>query len=63
MPIEVDTSVLLTRKETAKLLKRHPDTISRYMRRGLLSPVRFGEKGHALFRAEEVEGLVKGERR
>jgi len=61
MPQYVETPLLLTRKETATLLRRSPTTIRLYEKRGLLHPVRFGD-GQPLYRAEDVEALARGQR-
>ena len=61
MPIEVESQLLLTRKETAALLRRCTTTLRRYEIMGLLNPIRFAD-GHPLYRAEEVEAIMRGRR-
>jgi DNA-binding transcriptional MerR regulator len=57
MPMYADTPLLLTRKETATLLRRCSRTVRQYEKRGLLHPVRFAD-GRPLYRAEDVEALI-----
>jgi DNA-binding transcriptional MerR regulator len=60
-PMEKDAPLLLTRTETAELLRRAPRTVRDYELRGFLHPVRFGD-GRPLYHAEEVEALMRGHR-
>ena len=55
-----DTPRLLTRRETAEILRRCPRTVQRYEQAGLLRPVRVGENGRPLYRLENVDALVGG---
>ena len=52
-----DASQLLSRRETANLLRVHPRTILRYERAGLLNPIRLNCRVTRYKRAE-VEQLI-----
>jgi predicted site-specific integrase-resolvase len=54
---------LVRKTEVVKLFDVDPRTVSRWVREGKLAkPIRPGGTGHAYFRREDVEKLLKGER-
>ena len=53
---------MLTIQEVARLLHVHSNTLRRWTDQGLIKAYRIGPRGDRRFRAEDVEGLLLGEK-
>lgn len=49
---------LLTLKETAQILKVHPNTLRSWDKKGILAAVRIGEKGIRKYRKVDIIKLI-----
>ena len=50
---------LLTLKETAQVLKVHPNTLRSWDRKGVLAAIRIGVKGVRRYKKEDIEKFIK----
>lgn len=50
---------LLTLKETAQILKVHPNTLRSWDRKGVLVAIRIGVKGVRRYKKEDIEKFIK----
>ena len=48
---------VFTLPEVARKLKKHPQTIRRWIRKGLLPATRVGSRGHYMIYAKDLESL------
>lgn len=49
---------LITLKETARILKVHPNTLRAWDEKGILIAVRIGEKGIRKYKKEDIAKLI-----
>ena len=49
---------LLTLKETAKVLKVHPNTLRAWDNKGILKAIRIGEKRVRRYRKSDIENFI-----
>ena len=57
MPIS-DMPELLSLKETAEILKCHPNTLRQWDKKGILKAVRFGERRDRRYKKEDIVNIV-----
>lgn len=50
---------LLTLKETAQILKVHPNTLRSWDKKGVLVAIRIGVKGVRRYKKEDIEKFIK----
>jgi len=58
----LESKLMLTTSDVARLLGLHGNTVRRWSRRGILKAYRLGVRGDRRFRREEVERFLKGDR-
>jgi len=51
--------VLLSLKQTAEILKCHPNTLRQWDKKGILKAIRFGERGDRRYKKEEILHLLE----
>jgi len=56
----LDSKVMLTTSDVAKLLGLHPNTVRRWDAEGILKAYRIGPRGDRRFKREDVDNLLKG---
>ena len=49
---------LLTLSEASQILKVHPNTLRKWDKRGILKPIRFGQRGDRRYRKEDITKLA-----
>lgn len=49
---------LLSLKETAEILKCHPNTLRQWDKKGILKAVRFGERRDRRYKKEDIVNIV-----
>lgn len=54
---------LLTLRETAKILKVHPNTLRLWDKKGVLKAVRIGVKKVRRYRKEDIEKFINNEKK
>lgn len=53
---------LLSLKETAEILKCHPNTLRQWDKKGILKAVRFGERRDRRYKKEDIVNIVNNKR-
>ena len=61
MPIS-DMPELLSLKETAEILKCHPNTLRQWDKKGILKAVRFGERRDRRYKKEDILNIVNNKK-
>lgn len=54
---DTENGEVFTLPEVAQKLKKHPQTIRRWIRKGLLPAVRVGKFGHYMIYAKDLESI------
>lgn len=60
MPIS-DMPELLSLKETAEILKCHPNTLRQWDKKGILKAIRFGERKDRRYKKEDILNFLHKE--
>lgn len=50
---------LLKISEASELLNVHPNTLRKWDKKGILKPIRIGERGDRRYKLEDLERLIK----
>lgn len=53
---------LLSLKETAEILKCHPNTLRQWDKKGILKAVRFGQRKDRRYKKEDVLAMLSGKK-
>lgn len=53
---------LLSLKETAEILKCHPNTLRQWDKKGILKAVRFGERRDRRYKKEDILNIVNNKK-
>ncbi len=53
---------LLSLKETAEILKCHPNTLRQWDKKGILKAVRFGERRDRRYKKEDIVNIVNNKK-
>lgn len=53
-----DIPELLTLQEARKLLKKHPNTLRKWDKQGVLKAIRIGPRGDRMYKKEDILKLI-----
>ncbi len=60
-PPNIVEPLLVSRRVAAAMLGLRPDTLRRIEQRGIITPVRLGERGHPRYRVEDIRRIAAGD--